>query len=143
MDDAQLRTQLALGAGGIHLTETVLPKTAAHREQRIVFENGGTILGAFRETGALKVTGNFAGMGIKQAANLRHARGLLLQEHFPRYGLDLNVGQRDTDGKTVEKLVEERDIGERALTGPDDNHLAVELLGHGFGNLGDEGRANV
>ena len=55
MDNAQLRAKLALRAGGIHLPEAVLPETAANRKQRVVLDDGCTVLGALGKAGALEV----------------------------------------------------------------------------------------
>ena len=82
-------------------------------------------------------------MSIQQATDLGNAGRLLLQEHLAGNCLDLDVGERHANGETVEELVQQRDIGERALTGTDDHHMAVELLGDRLSYLGDEGGADV
>ena len=141
VQDAQLRTELAVTAGGIDGLEARLPEAPPRAEQRIVGDPVGRVLGPRRHPSALQVTGDLARMRLEHPVDLGTRARPLVQEHLAGHRLDVGIGQLDRDPEAVPEPQQRRRAGrERRLPGAHEHDAAVELGLHRLGHLRQSGR---
>ena len=80
-------------------------------------------------------------MSIQQGFHIADRCRVLLQENLACDGFDVGIRQSDADGEPVEEPSEQRHVGERALAGADNNHLAAKFLRNCFRDLAHKHRA--
>src|SRR5438876_11931944 len=127
----------------VDLAEAVLPEPTPYRQQRIVLDDGGAIFNDLANSRALKLSRDFAGIHIENLANVRDAGGLLVEKYLSGNLFNLRVRERNTNGESVQKLVQQCHVGERTLPCPDDHDLAVELLGDGLSDFRHQHRTVI
>lgn len=110
MNDLELCSKLAGGAGNIHRPQNMLPEASTNRQERIVVHNDVVVFRAGGNARSGKLAVDFAGMGIKHIFY-----GLFLVCFFRQHDtacdcLYIGIGQLDWNGKPADETLKQRHV---------------------------------
>ena len=92
-------------AGGIDSAEALFPEAATAWEKWVVLNDGLAVFGPGRETRAVEMFGDLAGVLVEGRLDGADAGGVLSQQHLPRHGFHVRVGELGVDPIPVLELL--------------------------------------